>query len=85
MSQENAEIVREVMRLFNRAAEGQRTPELLELFAPDVVINMTRPVFNPDTYEGYAGLRRLGKEVGEVWDGSKSSRRSSSTPVNVWW
>jgi ketosteroid isomerase-like protein len=67
MSQENVETVSEVMRLFNRAAEGQRTPELLELFAPDVVIDMTRRVFNPDTYEGHAGLRRLGKEVGEVW------------------
>ena len=67
MSQENVEIVQEVMRLFSLAAEGRPTPELLELIAPDVVIDMTRRVFNPDTYEGHAGLRRLGKEVSEVW------------------
>ena len=42
-------------------------PNAIELFAPDVVIDMTRRVFNPDTYEGHDGLRRLGREVGEVW------------------
>ena len=67
MSQENVEIVKKVMRLFNLAAQGKPSPELLELFAPDVVIDMTRRVFNPDTYEGHDGLRRLGREVGEVW------------------
>jgi ketosteroid isomerase-like protein len=67
MSKENVEIVQEVMLLFSRAAEGKPTPELLDLIAPDVVIDMTRRVFNPDTYEGHAGLRRLGKDVSEVW------------------
>ena len=56
------------MQLFNLAAQGKPTPELAELFAPDVVIDMTRRVFNPDTYEGHDGLRRLGTEVGEVWE-----------------
>ncbi|MGA8804563.1 MAG: nuclear transport factor 2 family protein [Solirubrobacterales bacterium] len=67
MSQENVELVKKVMGLFNLAAGGKPTPELLELFAPDVVIDMTRRVFNPDTYEGHDGLRRLGREVSEVW------------------
>src|SRR5690349_3180817 len=39
VSKENVEIVQEVMRLFSRAAEGRPTPELLELIAPDVVID----------------------------------------------
>src|SRR6476620_10121765 len=67
MAQENVEIVKRVMDLFNRAAEGEQTPELLELIAPDVVIDMTRRVFNPDTYEGHEGLARLGRDVRDVW------------------
>ena len=67
MSERNVEIVKKVMQLFNLAAQGKPTPELLELFATDVVIDMTRRVFNPDIYEGHDGLRRLGREVGEVW------------------
>jgi len=67
ISERNVEIVKKVMRLFNLAAQGKPTPGLLDLFAPDVVIDMTRRVFNPDVYEGHDGLRRLGREVGEVW------------------
>jgi ketosteroid isomerase-like protein len=67
MSQENVEIVREVMGLLKIAARGERIPELLERFDPEVQIDMTRRVINPDTYEGHAGLRRLGDEVREVW------------------
>jgi ketosteroid isomerase-like protein len=67
MSQENVEIVREVMRLFGKAAKGEQTPELFDHFDPEVQIDMTRRVLNPGIYEGYKGLRRLGEEVGEVW------------------
>ncbi len=67
MSEANVEIVKEVIRLLNLAAQGKPSPKLFELFAPDVLIDMTRRVFNPDTYEGHDGLRRLGREVGEVW------------------
>ena len=49
MSRGNVEIVREIMGLFSRAAVGEPTPELLKRFAPDVQIDMTRRVFNPDT------------------------------------
>jgi ketosteroid isomerase-like protein len=41
---------------------------LLDRFATDVRIDMSRRVFNPDVYEGHDGLRRLGAEVQEVWD-----------------
>src|SRR4051812_29121238 len=66
MSQENVEVVREVMGLLARP-EGNEAA-LLERFAPDVRIDMSRRVFNPDVYEGHAGLRRLGAEIREVWD-----------------
>jgi ketosteroid isomerase-like protein len=68
MSQENVEIVKEIMQLMSvAAAGGGPTPGLIERFAPDVVVDMSRRVFNPDVYEGHEGLRRLGREVNEVW------------------
>jgi ketosteroid isomerase-like protein len=69
MSQENVELVREVMELLGRAAAGDApTARLTDLFASDVRIDMSRRVLNPDVYEGHEGLRRLGREVGEVWE-----------------
>jgi ketosteroid isomerase-like protein len=69
MSQENVEVVREVMGLLDRAtSDGDVTPRLADLFATDVQIDMSHRVFNPDTYEGHAGLRRLGQEIREVWE-----------------
>ncbi len=70
MSQENVEIVRDVMELMNSAPSGgpAEARALLDRFAPDVRIDMSRRVFNPDVYEGHDGLRRLGKEVGQVWE-----------------
>jgi ketosteroid isomerase-like protein len=69
VSQENVELVREVMDLMSRAASGERSRRLVALFAPDVRIDMSRRIFNPDVYEGHAGLQRLGREVREVWEG----------------
>jgi ketosteroid isomerase-like protein len=69
VSQENVEIVREVMDLMDLAEKGERVPGLIDLFAPDVEVDMSRRKFNPDTYHGHEGLRRLGREVREVWDG----------------
>jgi ketosteroid isomerase-like protein len=70
MSEENVEIVREVMDLMNlsRASSAEDDPRLIELFAANLHIDMSRRVFNPDLYEGRAGLQRLIREVREVWD-----------------
>src|ERR1700716_3351805 len=63
MSQENVEIVREVMDLLDR-----KDPRVLDLFAPTVEIDMSRRTFNPDIYRGHDGLRRLSREVRDVWE-----------------
>jgi ketosteroid isomerase-like protein len=71
MSQENVEIVREVMILLSQITSGgdaDAEGELLRRFDPDVRIDMTRRVFNPDVYVGHEGLRRLAREVGAVWE-----------------
>jgi ketosteroid isomerase-like protein len=67
MSQQNVEIVREVMGLLGRAESDRLTPALLERFATDVRIDMSRRVFNPNVYDGHAGLRRLAAEDRDVW------------------
>src|ERR1043166_4689173 len=73
MSQENVAIVREVMQLLGVARDPasalrDHTQRLLELFAPDVPLDMSRRVFNPATYDGHEGLRQLGREVSAVWE-----------------
>jgi ketosteroid isomerase-like protein len=67
MSQENVEIVREVMGLLSGAESGRLTPALFERFATDVRIDMSRRVFDPNVYEGHAGLRRLAAEDRDAW------------------
>src|ERR1700682_3685957 len=68
MSQQNVEVVRTVMDLMDRAERGERNLRLIDHFAPDVEIDMSRRTFNPDVYVGHAGLRRLGREVRDVWE-----------------
>lgn len=67
MSQENVEIVRKVMALMSQKPGPTRDREVLACFASDAVIDMSRRVFNPDVYEGHAGLIRLGEDVASVW------------------
>jgi ketosteroid isomerase-like protein len=73
MSSENVELVREVIELFGNVIdggviEGDASERLSELFADDVHIDMSRRVFNPDVYDGHEGLRRLVREMQEVWE-----------------
>ncbi len=67
MSQENVEVVREVVALMNSASGDELDPRLLELLAPDVEVDMSRRLFRPDVYQGHAGLARLRREVDELW------------------
>jgi ketosteroid isomerase-like protein len=68
MSQENVEVVQAVMALMDRGERGERNLRLLDHFATDVEIDMSRRTFNPDVYRGHDGLRRLSREVREVWE-----------------
>jgi ketosteroid isomerase-like protein len=64
----NADVVRRALALTNDAPADISDEELGELFAPDVVLDMTARVFNPDMYEGYDGLRRYLVDLREVWE-----------------
>jgi ketosteroid isomerase-like protein len=77
MSQQNVELVREVIALMNRRAAGEPDPRLFDLFAPEVQIDMSRRIFNPDVYQGHTGLRRFCREVRDVREGF------SRTPARV--
>jgi uncharacterized protein len=60
--------VREAIGLVTRASRGEQDPRLVDLLSPDLEIDMSRRVFNPDIYRGHAGLRRLFRETKEAWE-----------------
>jgi uncharacterized protein len=64
MSQENVEIVRRRYELW----DSRQWSAIPELFDPDVEIDLSRNVFNPDVYHGHAGVERYVSAVEEVWD-----------------
>ena len=76
MSAENVEVVRKAMTLADDARNADLSPAALDdlierlsdLVATDAQIDMSGRVFNPDVYTGEAGLRRLLREIREVWD-----------------
>jgi ketosteroid isomerase-like protein len=64
MSEENVELVR-------RWFEGLTTRDYAafpELAHPDFVLDLSRNIFNPDTYRGVDGLRLFAERVDEMWD-----------------
>ena len=67
MPEENIEIVRHVYESRD-ALNGPRGDALLsELFDPEVRLDMSRLVFNPAVYRGYAGLAQWARDITEVW------------------
>jgi ketosteroid isomerase-like protein len=68
MSEENVEIVREVMALIRRTGTGEPAQRLFELFSPNIQLDFSGLLLNPDVYEGYEGLRRFRQERDEVWE-----------------
>jgi len=68
MSQENLEVVRELMALRERVLESGEPPTRTGLIAPDFEIDMSRRVFNPAVYHGIDGLVRLNEEIRDVWE-----------------
>jgi ketosteroid isomerase-like protein len=66
VSEENVEIVRELIALGERARESGAMPHT-DLVTPDAEIDLSRRVFNPAVYRGYDGWARLNDELREVW------------------
>ncbi len=66
MSEENVEIVRELIALGEQALEGGVTPHT-DLVISDAEIDLSRRVFNPAVYRGWEGWARLNDELREVW------------------
>jgi uncharacterized protein len=69
MSQENVEVVRRANRFWIER-DFSRISELLD---PEVVIDLSRNIFNPDVYRGYEGVKRYVEAVDEMWDGFEAS------------
>jgi ketosteroid isomerase-like protein len=69
VQEQNLEIVRRAADLL-RESYGTGTPAdaLLELLAPDIRVDASRRVFNPDIYEGRAGIRRAIREICDAWE-----------------
>jgi ketosteroid isomerase-like protein len=64
MSQENVEIVRSVLAAISA---GDRD-KALAFADPEIVVDMTRNVFNPATYVGISGLQRMIADMDETWE-----------------
>jgi ketosteroid isomerase-like protein len=67
VAEENVEIVRQLIALGERARESGLTSLPMDLVAPDIEFDLSRRVFNPETYRGLDGWVRLTDELREVW------------------
>ena len=64
MSRDNVEIVRRCYRVWEQR-DWSQIPELAD---PEVTIDLSRNVFNPDVYHGVAGFYRLVSVIEDVWE-----------------
>jgi len=64
MSRENVEIVRRCYELW----ESRDWSAIPEMFDPSIEIDLSRNVFNPDTYRGHDGIERYLRVVEDVWE-----------------
>ena len=67
MSEQNVEIVRQLIALGEQARGGGLASLPMDLVTPDMEIDLSRRVFNPETYRGLDGWIRLNDELREVW------------------
>jgi hypothetical protein len=67
VSEENVEIVRQLIALGEQARGSGLTSLPTNLVTPDMEIDLSRRVFNPETYRGLDGWIRLNDELREVW------------------
>jgi ketosteroid isomerase-like protein len=64
MSEENVGLVRRC----NEAFAARNWSLLSELIDPDVVVDLSRNIFNADVYRGYDGIRRWAESVDDMWE-----------------
>jgi ketosteroid isomerase-like protein len=63
MSTENVELVRRCYELWH-SRDWTALPEVCD---PEVEVDLSRNVFNPGVYRGYAGMERWVAAVDEIW------------------
>jgi ketosteroid isomerase-like protein len=64
----SVDLVRRALAFTNAPEVEPTEAELAAVFAPDVVLDMSARVFNPQVYEGYDGLRQFRADAFEVWE-----------------
>lgn len=64
MSRDNVELVWRIYRMW---AE-QRWSAIPDVIDQDVEVDLSRNVFNPGVYRGYAGLEGVLRGIGDMWD-----------------
>ena len=64
MSQENVEIAR---RAYDSLTVGNLS-RLAEFVAPEIEVDLTRNVFNPQVIRGYEGIEQFITTLNEVWE-----------------
>jgi ketosteroid isomerase-like protein len=64
MSQDNVDVVRRCYALW----ETRDFAAIPEVAHPDVVVDLSRNVFNPGVYRGMDGFLRFVAQVDEMWD-----------------
>jgi ketosteroid isomerase-like protein len=68
MSQADVELVRRVYeRLHHDLATPLTEADIVELFDPEVEVDLTRRVLNPGTYRGHEGMERAREELRQIW------------------
>jgi hypothetical protein len=64
MSEENVEIVRRLIAAWH----SNEQDTVIGILDPEVVIDATRRLVNPQTYTGIQGMRRMVADRDEVWE-----------------
>ena len=70
MSDDVADIVRRGLEQIAAAIRRHELPgeDATRLLHPEVRLDVSRRVFNPRVYEGFAGLNEMIEDIWEVWD-----------------
>jgi ketosteroid isomerase-like protein len=67
---DNVETVRRgLVHLRESHEKGHATDGLLAMCSPDIRVDATQRVFNPDVYDGVTGMQRVIREIYDAWEG----------------